>query len=107
MGILDRVLGRQNQPEEKRFIGGQWLSNEMTSSSAGVLITEDNATSIGAVYAAVKLYADTVAGLPWDTYIRIDGTRRPYRPRPRWMDFPIPNNPNFTSFELKHRTIIL
>ena len=105
MGILDRVLGRQNQPEEKRFIGGQWLSNEMTSSSAGVLITEDNATSIGAVYAAVKLYADTVAGLPWDTYIRIDGTRRPYRPRPRWMDFPIPNNPNFTSFELKHRIV--
>ncbi len=105
MGILDRVLGRQNQPEEKRFIGGQWLSNEMTSSSAGVLITEDNATSIGAVYAAVKLYADTVAGLPWDTYIRIDGTRRPYRPRPRWMDFPIPNNPNFTSFEFKHRVV--
>jgi HK97 family phage portal protein len=105
MGILDRVLGRQPQPEEKRFIGGQWLSNEATSSSAGVLITEENATSIGAVYAAVKLYADTVAGLPWDTYIRIDGTRRPYRPRPRWMDFPIPNNPNFTSFEFKHRVV--
>jgi len=105
MGILDRVLGRQPQPEEKRFIGGQWLSNEATSSSAGVLITEENATSIGAVYAAVKLYADTVAGLPWDTYIRIDGTRRPYRPRPRWMDFPIPNNPNFTSFDFKHRVV--
>jgi HK97 family phage portal protein len=105
MGILDRVLGRQPQPEEKRFIGGQWLSNEATSSSAGVSITEQNATSIGAVYAAVKLYADTVAGLPWDTYIRIDGTRRPYRPRPRWMDFPIPNNPNFTSFEFKHRVV--
>ena len=105
MGILDRVLGRQNQPEEKRFIGGQWLSNEMTSSSAGVLVTQENATSIGAVYAAIKLYADTVAALPWDTYIRIDGTRRPYRPRPRWMDFPIPNNPNYTSFQFKHRVV--
>jgi HK97 family phage portal protein len=102
MGILDRVFGR-SEPEEKRFIGGQWLAQEASSSAAGVLVTQENATSIGAVYAAVKLYADTIAGLPWDTYIRIDGTRRPYRPRPRWMDFPIPNNPNFTSFEFKHR----
>jgi HK97 family phage portal protein len=105
MGILDRVLGRQQQPEEQRFIGGQWLSNEATSSSAGVLVTQENATSIGAVYAAIKLYADTVAALPWDTYIRVDGTRRPYRPRPRWMDFPIPNNPNYTSFQFKHRVV--
>lgn len=104
MGILDRVFGR-TQPEEKRFIGGQWVAQEASSSSAGVLVTQENATSIGAVYAAVKLYADTIAGLPWDTYIRIDGTRRPYRPRPRWMDFPIPNNPNFTSFEFKHRVV--
>ena len=72
---------------------------------AGVSVNQDNATSIGAVYAAVKLYADTVAALPWDTYIRIDGTRRPYRPRPSWIDTPLPNNPNFTSFDFKHRVV--
>ena len=77
----------------------------MTSSSAGVLVTQENATSIGAVYAAVKLYADTIAGLPWDTYIRIDGTRRPYRPSPSWLTTPQPNNPNFTGFDLKHRMV--
>jgi HK97 family phage portal protein len=101
MGILDRVLGRN--PEE-RTIGGRWFVPE-TMTEAGVSVNQDNATSIGAVYAAIKLYADTVAALPWDTYIRIDGTRRPYRPRPRWMDFPIPNNPNFTSFDFKHRVV--
>jgi len=101
MGILDRVLGRK--PEE-RTIGGRWFVPE-TMTEAGVSVNQDNATSIGAVYAAVKLYADTVAAMPWDTYIRIDGTRRPYRPRPRWMDFPIPNNPNFTSFDFKHRVV--
>lgn len=105
MGILDRVFGRQQQPTEERFIGGQWVSQESALSSAGVLVTEDSATRIGAVYAAVKLYADTIASLPWDTYIRIDGTRRPYRPRPRWMDFPIANNPNYTSFDFKHRVV--
>ena len=79
MGILDRVLGRQQS--EERTIGGRWFTGE-TGQTAGVSVNQDNATSIGAVYAAVKLYADTVAALPWDTYIRIDGTRRPYRPRP-------------------------
>jgi HK97 family phage portal protein len=100
VGLLDRLLGR-TEPQEDRTIGGQWWSPD--PNYAGVRVTEENATSIGAVYAAVKLYADTVASLPWDTYIRIDGTRRPYRPRPSWMDAPIPNNPNFTSFEFKHR----
>jgi HK97 family phage portal protein len=104
MGILDRVFGR-SEPEEKRFIGGQWLVQEAQTGAAGVVVTQENATSIGAVYAAVKLYADTVAAMPWDTYIRIDGTRRPYRPRPRWMDTPIPNNPNYTSFQFKHRVV--
>lgn len=101
MGILDRVLGRK--PEE-RTISGRWFAPEQTT-EAGVSVNQQNATSIGAVYAAVKLYADTVAALPWDTYIRIDGTRRPYRPRPRWIDSPIPNNPNFTSFDFKHRVV--
>ena len=102
MGILDRVLGRQQS--EQRTIGGRWFSGE-TASAAGVAVNQENATSIGAVYAAVKLYADTVAALPWDTYIRIDGTRRPYRPRPSWMDMPLPANPNFTSFDFKHRVV--
>jgi len=101
MGILDRVLGRNS---DQRTIGGRWFSPDSVA-DAGVVVNQQNATSIGAVYAAVKLYADTVAALPWDTYIRIDGTRRPYRPRPRWMDNPIPNNPNFTSFDFKHRVV--
>ena len=101
MGILDRVLGRK---PEQRTIGGRWFVPD-TMTEAGVSVNQDNATSIGAVYAAVKLYADTVAALPWDTYIRIDGTRRPYRPRPRWLDTPIPNNLNYTSFDFKHRVV--
>lgn len=103
VGLLDRLLGRNDAKEEQRTIGGQWWTPD--SHSAGVRVTEENATSIGALYAAVKLYSDTVASLPWDTYIRIDGTRRPYRPRPAWMDTPIPNNVNFTSFEFKHRVV--
>ena len=79
--------------------------NQPSVSTAGVSINSHTALSIGAYYAAVKLYADTVASLPWDTYIRIDGTRRPYRPSPSWLTTPQPNNPNFTGFDLKHRMV--
>jgi len=100
VSIIRRILG------ETRAIGGnQWLTDQPSASTAGVQINEQNATSIGAVYAAVKLYADTVASLPVDTYIRIDGTRRPYRPRPSWLDQPLPGNPNYTGFEMRHRIV--
>lgn len=103
MGIFDRILGRE-QSEEQRVVSPWWPS-DLPQKTAGVHINEENATSIGALYAAVKLYADTVASLPWDTYIRVDGERRPYRPRPRWLDVPEPNNPNRTAFDFKHRVV--
>jgi HK97 family phage portal protein len=100
VSILRRILG------ETRAVGGTWITdNQPLVSSAGVAINSQTALSIGAYYAAVKLYADTVASLPWDTYIRIDGTRRPYRPSPSWLTTPQPNNPNFTGFDLKHRMV--
>ena len=100
MSILRRILG------ETRAVGGTWITdNQPLVSSAGVAINSQTALSIGAYYAAVKLYADTVASLPWDTYIRVDGTRRPYRPAPSWLTTPQPNNPNFTGFDLKHRMV--
>ena len=100
MSILRRILG------ETRAVGGTWITdNQPLVSSAGVAINSQTALSIGAYYAAVKLYSDTVASLPWDTYIRIDGTRRPYRPSPSWLTMPQPANANFTSFDLKHRMV--
>jgi HK97 family phage portal protein len=104
MGIIDRILGRNT---EERVIGGGWAYDwfkDGTNKAAGVAINQDNATSIGSVYAAIKLYADTVASLPWGAYVRDSGTRRPVA-RPRWMDQPMPNNPNFTGFDMRHRIV--
>ena len=100
MSILRRILG------ETRAVGGTWITdNQPLVSTAGVAINSQTALSIGSYYSAVKLYADTVGSLSWDTYIRIDGTRRPYRPSPNWLTVPQPNNPNFTGFDLKHRMV--
>ena len=98
MSIFDRLFEKRNMPG--------WLNGTDIPSSrtAGVSITQENSTQIAAVYAAVKLYADTIASLPWGAYIKDKGVRRPVN-RPRWMDTPQPLNPNITGFELRHRMV--
>jgi len=100
VGIVDRILGRETKDEQR--VVAPWWPSDYPNKTAGVHITQENATAIGAVWAAVNLYSSTVASLPWGAYIRSGGVRQPVS-RPRWMDVPIPNNPNFTSFDFKHR----
>ena len=100
MSILRRLLST----EQRNVSGGQWLSDKPADSSAGVQLNQQNATSIGAVYAAIKLYADTVASLPVGSFIRDGGVRRPVT-RPRWIDNPIPANPNYTGFQMRHAMV--
>lgn len=57
---------------------------------AGTRVSGENALRIAAVYACVRLYADTVSTLPADSFIRIDGDRRAYRPKPAWLEEPSP-----------------
>lgn len=57
-------------------------------SNAGVAINNKNAFEIVAFFSAVSLISDTISTLPVDSYIRVDGERRPYRPRPMWIDQP-------------------
>ena len=98
MGIVDRILGRQT---EERAVGGMWAVDLDT---AGTSLNEKNATTIGALYASVSLYANTIASMPVGVFLRQDGVRRPVT-RPRWLDNPVPNNPNYTRFDLMHRTV--
>lgn len=55
---------------------------------SGVNITPNSAFEVVAFWSAVSLISDTIATLPVDSYIRQDGNRRPYRPRPAWVDQP-------------------
>ena len=59
-----------------------------TSTFAGVSITQDNSLRLSTAYACTRLLADTVSTLPIDSFIRRDGVRTPYRPRPIWLDQP-------------------
>lgn len=55
---------------------------------SGAVINSKTAFEIVSFWSAVSLISDTIATLPIDSYIRQDGTRRPYRPRPAWVDQP-------------------
>lgn len=56
--------------------------------NAGVNINGKNAFEIVAFFSAVSLISDTISSLPCDAFIRVDGDRKPYRPRPAWVDQP-------------------
>lgn len=77
---------------ENRAISYQTIWGEggdfSIESNAGVSINGKNAFEIVAFFSAVSLISDTISTLPVDAFIRIDGDRKPYRPRPAWVDQP-------------------
>jgi HK97 family phage portal protein len=86
--MLGKLLG--GQPMEERNLSYQqvWGSGIDVSGFAtwsGTVVNQKNALEIGAAYACVRLLSDTISTLPVDTFIRRDGNRLPYRPRPAWV----------------------
>jgi HK97 family phage portal protein len=52
------------------------------------VVNGKTAFSLIPVFSAISLISDTISTLPVDAYQRIDGNRKPYRPRPSWVDQP-------------------
>lgn len=77
---------------EKRAISFQtiWGSGDFleATSNAGVRIDSKTSLQINAVFSAVSLISDTISTLPVDAYIRRDGARYAFRPRPQWVTKP-------------------
>lgn len=69
------------------------------ASNAGTTVTQDTALKMSAVYASVRLIADTISTLPLDQFIRRDGQRLPYRPREEWVNRPSTTLPRSTFWQ--------
>jgi HK97 family phage portal protein len=87
------MLGRLLTPaREERAVTYQslFLTDGMLApaSLSGVYMTPATSTKLATVFAALRLIADTIATLPIDSFIRRDGERVPFRPRPEWVDQP-------------------
>ena len=84
------MLRRLFAPAEERNLsyqqiwgaGGDWVSGNMTW--AGADVSQKSSLQISAVFACVRLLADTVSTLPADTYADRDGEHLPY-PTPEWV----------------------
>lgn len=68
------------------------------SANAGTYVDESNSLSIAAVHSAVSLIADTISTLPVDCFIRVDGNRKPFRPKPAWVAQPDVNFAGHSTF---------
>jgi HK97 family phage portal protein len=55
------------------------------TTDSGANIDESTSMQINAFYACVLLISDTISTLPMDCFIRRDGSRVPFRPRPDWV----------------------
>lgn len=85
-GIFD-WFRKEDRAISFQTVWGAGFDTEVVNPS-GVNINSNTAFEVVAFWSAVSLISDTIATLPVDSYIRQDGTRRPYRPRPAWVDQP-------------------
>jgi HK97 family phage portal protein len=72
--------------------------------NAGTYVDESNALNIAAVHSAVSLIADTISTLPIDVFIRDDGNRRPFRPKPMWVSQP---DVNFAGHAIFYQSLLV
>lgn len=96
MSIVRRLLGTETRAisYQNLFASGRDISSGNTT--AGMTINESTSMKITTVFACVRLLADTLSTLPREVYIRRDGERRVYRPRPEWLNHPDPSDDSFT-----------
>lgn len=84
--LLERRAIRSND------LWGAWASGEDGiggETASGATVTRNTALGLSAVWACVRIIADTIATLAVDTYtVGDDGVKKPYRPRPTWLDVP-------------------
>ena len=88
----DLWLGKQPEPEHERageLTLAEVLDGDQAQTPSGVAVTPATALRLSAVWACIRLLADTVSTLPVDTYRT--GSREPLdkpailtRPRPGW-----------------------
>jgi HK97 family phage portal protein len=88
--MLDRLL----RPNATRAISAATLfqtGGEIPNRTlAGVNINQENAITIGAVYASVRLISDVISTLPLDSYVQLDDQRQQF-PMPDWLIDPEPD----------------
>jgi HK97 family phage portal protein len=83
--VLNRLFEQRAISFQTVFEAGDDLAFGNLSDTS---IDSKTVFQVNAVYSAVSLIADTISTLPLDCFIRIDGQRRAFRPKPEWVERP-------------------
>jgi len=86
LGIFDNLFAKRAISFQTIWGAGDDF-NTLTSLSA-TKVDSATAFQVNAIYSAVSLISDTISTLPVDSYIRRDGNRFAFRPRPVWLSRP-------------------
>jgi len=85
--MLNNLFNLDKRAISFQSIWGAGDSYAFTTDS-GAVVDENTSMKITPFYACVLLISDTISTLPVDSFIRRDGNRVPYRPRPVWIQKP-------------------
>jgi len=83
--VLERFFSKRAISYQTLFASGDDIALGNLSATN---INQDTVFQVNAVYSAVSLIADTVSTLPVDVFVRRDGARFPFRPKPDWVNQP-------------------
>jgi HK97 family phage portal protein len=88
--MLANLFGERAESRNLSYqqVWGSGVDVSGFSTWSGAVVNQQNSLQLGAVYACVRLLSDTIAALPTDTFVRLNGDRVPYRPRPAWVTEP-------------------
>ena len=86
MGIFDGLFNKRAVTFQSIWGAGEDFAS--LSSLSNTQVNSETVFQVNAIYGAVALISDTISTLPVDSYIRRDGARFPYRPRPVWVSRP-------------------
>ncbi len=71
--------------------------------TSGVAVNDRSALQLSAFYACVRLLADSIASLPWDSYRKRGLVREEVDPQPSLLREPFPG---MTTFDWKHMMVV-
>jgi len=83
--IFNKLFEQRAVSYQSVFASGDDIS---FGTYSGTNINADTAYTVNAVFSAVNLISTTLSTLPLDVFIRNDGTRKPFRPKPEWVSRP-------------------
>ncbi len=85
--MLGGLFGGEQRAISFQTLWGSGGDIELATQS-GVAVNNENVFRVNAIFSAVSLISDTISTLPVDCFIRRDGARFPFRPKPNWVTKP-------------------